>query len=368
MDPSVTPSPAARDFEVRRDDLHRHRTVESSVPEPGEGDVVLHLDHAALTSNNITYGAFGEAMGYWRFFPADHGWGRVPVWGFADVVASRAEGIADGERVYGYFPMSTHLVVGAGRVTRTGFVDTAAHRAPLPPVYNQYQRIADRATAADEHLHAVLRPLFTTSFLIDDWLDEQSLFGARRVVVASASSKTGLALAALLHARGGVEVVGLTSARHTDFVSGVGYYDEVVTYGDVASIDATVPTVLVDMGGDAGVLAEVHGHLADALRHSCQVGATHWRDVRLGVELPGPRPAMFFAPDHVQQRVAEWGGAGFDERVGAAWDSFTASASGWLEIVEHRGPDEVAAAYEAVLDGALPARQAAVISLDDRPA
>lgn len=367
MDPSVTSAPAARDFEVRRGDLRRHRLVESAVPEPGDGEVVLHLDHAALTANNITYGAFGEAMGYWRFFPAEDGWGRVPVWGFADVVASRAEGITDGERVYGYFPMSTHLVVTAGRVTRSGFVDTVAHRAPLPPVYNQYQRIADRASAADEHLHAVLRPLFTTSFLIDDWLDREGRFGANRVVVASASSKTGLALAALLHARGDVEVVGLTSERNAAFVAGVGYYDRAVTYGDVASLDASVPTVLVDMGGDAAVLAEVHGHLADALRHSCQVGATHWQDVRPGVELAGPRPVMFFAPDHVQQRVAEWGSAGFDERVGAAWDVFTASASAWLEIVEHRGPAEVAAAYEAVLDGRLPADRAAVVSLDDRP-
>ena len=32
-------------------------------------------------------------MNYWRFFPAsEDGWGRVPVWGFADVVASRRRG------------------------------------------------------------------------------------------------------------------------------------------------------------------------------------------------------------------------------------------------------------------------------------
>jgi hypothetical protein len=288
----------------------------------------------------------------------------VPVWGFADVVASRVDGIGDGERVWGYFPMSTHLVVRAGRVTPTSFVDETAHRSQLPPVYNQYVRIADRSTTHDEHVHAVLRPLFVTSFLIDDWLSAQDNFGARSVIIASASSKTGLALAALLKARGSIEVIGLTSARNAEFVGSVGYYDRVVTYGDVASLDASVPTVLVDMGGDAAVLAEVHGHFADSLRHSCQVGATHWEDVRFGVELPGPAPAMFFAPDHVQRRVADWGGSGFDERVDSAWDVFTDSAGRWLEIVEHHGADAVAAAFDAVLGGAVPANQAYVISLD----
>ena len=368
MEPSTTTSghiaDVATDFEVRRDDLRQHRSVMSSVPEPAAGEVVLHLDHAALTSNNITYGAFGEAMGYWNFFPAVDGWGRVPVWGFADVVASRVDGINDGERVYGYFPMSTHLVVSAGRVTPTSFIDEAAHRSALPPVYNQYSRITDRASAHDEHVHAVLRPLFTTSFLIDDWLSAEDTFGARSVVIASASSKTGLALAALLHARTGIEVIGLTSSRNAEFVRSVGYYDAVVTYENIATLDASVPTVLVDMGGDATVLTSLHGHFGDSLLHSCQVGATHWEQVRFGIELPGPKPAMFFAPDHVVRRVSDWGGSGFEERVGAAWDVFINSASGWLEIVHQRGPAAVGAAFDAVLGGELPANQAYVISLD----
>ncbi len=368
MDPSSPSSDhiadVATNFEVRRDDLRQHRSVTSPVPEPAAGEVVLHLDHAALTANNITYGAFGEAMGYWNFFPAVDGWGRVPVWGFADVVASRVDGITDGERIYGYFPMSTHLVVRAGVVTPTSFIDEAAHRSTLPPVYNQYSRITNRASAHDEHVHAVLRPLFTTSFLIDDWLSAEDTFGARSVVIASASSKTGLALAALLQARDGLEVIGLTSSRNAEFVGSVGYYDTTVTYGDVATLDASVPTVLVDMGGDAAVLAALHGHFGDSLRHSCQVGATHWEDVRFGMQLPGPTPAMFFAPDHVVRRLADWGASGFEERVGAAWDVFINSASGWLEIVTQRGPAAVGAAFDAVLGGQVPANQAYVISLD----
>ncbi|MEX1106869.1 MAG: DUF2855 family protein [Ilumatobacteraceae bacterium] len=353
------------DFEVRRDDLRSHRTIDVAAPEPAEGQVLLHIDHAALTSNNITYGAFGDMMGYWNFFPgADEGWGRVPVWGFADVVTSRVDGIADGDRFYGYLPMSTHLVVEPTRVTPHGFSDGVAHRAPMSPVYNQYAKVTDRTSDHDEHLRAVLRPLFTTSFLIDDWLTEQQSFGATSVVIASASSKTALALAALLHDHGTVSVVGLTSERNAEFVRGVGYYDSVVTYDAIGTIDASVPTAFVDMGGDAEVVAGVHRHLGGSLVHSCQVGATHWEQVGRVADLPGPAPTMFFAPDQVRKRTAEWGSSGFDERVDSSWQRFIISADGWLEIVVQRGPDAVAQAFADVRDGLVPANQAYVISLD----
>ena len=83
------------DFLVRRNDFTQTRWVEAqrragSALEPGE--VLLRVDRFGLTANNITYGVVGDLMGYWNFFPAPEGWGRIPVWGFADVVASRATG------------------------------------------------------------------------------------------------------------------------------------------------------------------------------------------------------------------------------------------------------------------------------------
>jgi hypothetical protein len=326
--------------------------------------VLLRIDECALTANNITYAAFGEVMRYWQFFPAaDQEWGRIPVWGFADVEQSRAAGIAEGERVYGYFPMSTHLTVTPARATDRSFVDAVAHRAALPPVYNQYARVTSPETVEAERLRSILRPLFTTSFLIDDWLAEQSMFGAASVVVASASSKTALALAASLQANRSVEVVGLTSARNAEFVASTGYYGRVVVYGEVASLDATVPTVLVDMGGDREVLAEVHHHFGDHLQHSCQVGATHWEQVGAAAGLPGPRPTLFFAPDQIQRRVAEWGAAGYEERVDAAYEAFAASARNWMDVAVYRGPASVADVYLEVLEGRIPPSMAAIIAI-----
>ncbi len=55
-----------------------------------------------------------------------------------------------------------------------------AHRAQLPAAYNGYARVdADPIYDADsEPEQMLLRPLFFTSYLIDDFLDEASLFGA----------------------------------------------------------------------------------------------------------------------------------------------------------------------------------------------
>src|SRR5262245_63051546 len=121
----------AVDFEVRRDDLRTTRFAETPPARlaPGSGQAVLRVDHFAFTANNITYAAAGDLLSYWNFFPAEPGWGRVPVWGFAEVVASRCDGVREGARFYGYYPMSTHLLVDPTRVGEAGFVDGSAHRA-----------------------------------------------------------------------------------------------------------------------------------------------------------------------------------------------------------------------------------------------
>ncbi len=129
---------------VNRNDLEDTRWQQAPVPAPDElapGEVLLRIDEFALTANNITYAVAGEMMRYWNFFPAPDGWGRVPVWGFATVVASNHAEVATGERLYGYLPMGSHLLIEAGRVRANQLTDVSAHRVDLPPVYNQFQRV-----------------------------------------------------------------------------------------------------------------------------------------------------------------------------------------------------------------------------------
>ena len=130
------------DFLVDRGELHTYRvnSAGDDPPVPAEGQALLRVDSFGFTTNNITYAVFGDVLSYWSFFPAEAPWGRIPVWGFADVVDANGTALAEGTRVYGYLPMSTYLVVTPTRVDERGFVDGAEHRAALPAAYNSYTR------------------------------------------------------------------------------------------------------------------------------------------------------------------------------------------------------------------------------------
>jgi hypothetical protein len=353
------------DFLLAKDDLHRCRCVEIETPELQDGQALLAVDRLGLTSNNITYSMFGEAMSYWSFFPAEDGWGRMPVWGFAEVAASRHQDVPVGARVYGYLPPSTQLLVSPGRAGEHGFIDASQHRAKLPPAYNSYARTdADPVyDAAHEDEQMLLRPLFFTSWLIDDFLAEADMFGAGAAVLSSASSKTSSALAYLLSLREGIDVVGLTSARSADFARGLGVYDAIVTYDDMGSLPQG-RAIYVDMAGDAALRTAVHTHYGAELAHSAVVGATHHDQMgEVPDSLPGPRPTFFFAPDRVIKRSADWGGDGLEARLAEAWHPYVAWTAGWLKVIHDRGPEAIERAYLDLLDGRIDPAAAHVLSL-----
>jgi hypothetical protein len=348
----------AFDFLVRKGDLSETRTAPAAAPEEVDlqaGQILAVVNKFAFTANNITYAVFGDMMRYWDFYPAPEGWGRIPVWGFADVLRSSAPAVPVGERLFGYWPMSTWAVLEPTQVTAASFHDASAHRQHLHALYNSYTRVAADPgyDPRNEDLQMLLRVLFLTSFLIDDFLADNAFFGARSVVIASASSKTGLSLAYCLHAhrRGQIEVVGLTSPGNLAFVEGLGCYDKVVPYADLTSLPATTPTVFVDMAGDGAAISAIHHHFDSALKYSCIVGATHWDKVAMGQELPGVQPTLFFAPDQSAKRVAEWGAAGLQQRMGKAWLEFVAPASRWIRVVHGRGAAAIERVYHEVLSG-----------------
>ena len=353
------------DFLVRKDDLRVCRVAESGPPEVGDGQALLRVDRFGLTANNITYAVFGEGMNYWDFFPAEAGWGRVPMWGFAEVAASSVPGVAVGTRVYGYLPPSSYLLVEPGGLDGEGFVDSSPHRAHLPSAYHRYLLTdADPFYAADtEALQMLLRPLFYTSFLLDDQLEDDGLTERGPILFSSASSKTALAAAFLLAQRADVETVGLTSERSAGFVEGLGIYTRCVTYEQIDALEPR-PVSFVDLAGDAGVRTAVHSHFGDELGASIVVGATHWAELAPGAAgLPGPAPAFFFAPDRVTKRSKDWGREGLNERVAGAWAPFCDWAGTWLEPIEGRSFAAVESAYLEVLEGKVEPHAAHVLTL-----
>lgn len=354
---------------VNRDDPADITLLTVDAPPLAEDEVRLSIESFALTANNVTYMIFGDQIGYWHYFnPKAYGFGedhqgRMPVWGFATVTESRCADVPVGTEVYGFFPVADEIVVKPGKITPQGFQDVADHRAPLHPVYNGYSDTsADPSYGVQKAIQPVLRPLFLTSFLIDDFVASESAFGAERVVITSASSKTALGTAYCMKERGGVEVVGLTSERNKAFVESTGYYDTVATYEMIEGMDK-VPTVIVDMAGNGELLSRIYAHLRDNVKYGCAVGKSHYDGDAAPKPEEGAPMKMFFAPDYAKMRIAEWGGAGFATRLSERWIPFLNDAAEWMSVGEPAGAEAMLKTYKDLLNGTVDPTQATLFSL-----
>jgi hypothetical protein len=329
--------------------------------------VLFRVDRFAFTANNISYALAGDMLGYWRFFPAPDGWGRLPTMGYADVIESKHADVPVGTRCFGFYPMSRYLVIEPSVVSPAGITDGAPHRADISPFYNQYTPTAGDALYQPEHEDALMlmRGLFMTSFLADDFIAEQD-FGEQTVLISSASSKTSIALGHLVSSGGRARAIGLTSARNLDFVRKLGCYDEVVTYDEVRTLDAARPAVYVDMAGSSSLRRTIHEHFGSQLKHSCSIGATHWEERGDGDDtLPGPKPEFFFAPGQGQKRAADWGPEEMQRRLAEAWTGFRVFSESWLQVQRGAGRDAVARVYEDTLAGRTEPHHGHVLSLWD---
>ena len=358
------------DFLVNKADWKQHRFDDAPVPELADGQVLFRVDRFALTANNISYALSGDMLGYWRFFPAPDGWGRIPAMGFGDVIASEHPGAPVGTRCFGFYPMSRYLVIEPSVATASQIVDGAAHRDGLAPAYNQYQPTGGDALWQADHEDALMlmRGLFMTSFLADDFLADNDHHGATQVLISSASSKTGIALGHQTSRGGRARAVGLTSAGNLEFVRKLGCYDEVLTYDEVRSLDADRPSVYVDMAGSGAVLRDIHEHFGPSLKHSCTIGATHWEADRAPADLPGPKPEFFFAPAQIQKRAADWGPGELQKRLGTAWEDFRTASEGWLSVQRGYGREAVARVYDDTVAGRARPDRGHVVSLWDSAA
>jgi hypothetical protein len=356
------------DFVVARNDLQQCKFIETMLPDTAalpDDALLVKIERFAFTANNITYAVLGDELKYWQLFPAPENFGNIPVWGFGGVIASRHPGIAIGERLFGYFPMATHLVIEAADVSKRGLRDAAAHRQSVAPVYNAYARVSgDPAFEGRQgDYQALLRPLFMLSFLVDDYLAENAFFGATSVMLSSASSKTAFGLAYLLHRHKDIRVIGLTSAANADFVRSLGCYDEVVSYDRVMSLPSEQPVAFVDMAGNSELRATLHRHFGDMTKYSGRIGLTHRSSSPDEPLLPGARPVWFFAPDQIRKRAKEWGPGGIDKRFGAAWQGFAPMLDRWLTVIEGRGEGPVMQVYRDTLAGRVPPEQGHILTL-----
>ena len=342
------------------------QTMQDDAPaaELQQGEVRLALESFALTANNVTYAASGFAIGYWKFFPSSvAGQGIVPVWGVGRVIESRNDQLAKGTRLYGFYPMAEELVITPEVSSRGNVTDVAAHRKDLPAVYNSYVPLGE-TTQEQDHLRALLQPLLATSYLLSDWLADNSNFGAQQIIIGSASSKTGLGLCKYLaeDKDRSYSIVGLTSERNRAFVEGLGACDTVLSYDEITDVPH-VASVYVDMAGNAQVKAALHKHLGAQLKHSAAVGISHWDAFNPAIELEGVKPEFFFAPAQIAKRRQEWGPGVIDRRIGEAVQRISTEASDWLTVKVHQGLGAAPAVYGSLAEGIADPREGHVIQL-----
>lgn len=122
------------------------------------------------------------------------------------------------------------------------------------------------------------------SFLLAHHVAGRDFFGARKVVVSSASSKAAIGTVSLLAELGGPPVVGLTSDARVPFVEGLDLYDEGRDGYDARFEEAWSPfleasTAWLSVASDRGVdavretwLGLVEGTLDASVGHIGSIG------------------------------------------------------------------------------------------------
>ena len=130
------------DFVVRKKDWRECRFVSAAVPgDLAPEQVLFRVDRFAFTANNISYALAGDLLGYWKFFPTEEGWGRLPVMGFGEVIRSAHPEVSEGERPWRVVP-DDQLFAEAEAV--------AARIAELPTnALVDFKRISNRACYLD---------------------------------------------------------------------------------------------------------------------------------------------------------------------------------------------------------------------------
>jgi len=340
-----------------------------------EGQIELQLNTCALTANNITYALLGNSFGpwqrdagYWDFFSQDKKRGRLPVWGLAEVSASRSPQVQSGQQVYGYFPLSSHSVMTPAKTKGSGFIDATPARATLPAVYNRYS-FTDQLQGfrkEDEDMWPVFQPLLITSFMITDQLEDENYYGADTIVVASASSKTACTFARCMSAlKTPPRIIGLTSAANQAFVTSTDLYQQVQSYDTIESLPSSTPTVFIDMAGNHEITSRVHHHFGDSLKYSLIVGKAHWDSALPNQNMPGPALDAFFAPARVKRRVNEWGPSVFAEKLDHMWQHFLVFGRQHFDLQYRHGASEAVSALKAAISGDISPRQATLLTFHE---
>ena len=364
-----------KQFQTLKSDLTQSRIIDIDSAPISDGEIAVKIESYAFTANNVTYGVAGDTIGYWKFFPAQDDendkWGCIPMWGFAEIIHSNNKALNIGERIFGYFPAAESLILSPIKVSDQNFSDGTEHRKDLPPVYNNYLRLAgdQNYDAAMDAVRALLFPLHITAFCLCDSLAEDSYLGASQVIIISASSKTAIGLAqGLADIEDAPKIIGLTSAGNAAFVESLCCYDEVISYDDLSNLNYSAESVMVDMAGNREILGTLHGELGDNMLKCLTVGMTHWdnettAEDALGQAMLRDRTEFFFAPAHIQKRIGDWGHECYAKKTNLFMNARGLQSKDWMQVKEISGLENFTSTYEDVVAGKINPNEGIIVNL-----
>lgn len=355
---------SAVDHLISLDDITVQKFVPSSCNEstvPGPNQILVKLDNFTISANNITYALTGDTLGYWSFFPTPEnpGWGRVPIWGFADVVRSSVPGVEAGTRIHGVFPISTYSILDVTLIESTppALYEISPVRSKSPVLYKRYRIVpAETKDTTQELLEVTLLVNFYSAFLMSETSLAEEKIDGKTVVILSASSKTGSSTASILKKRNpSTRIIGVSSTtENKDFAAATGFYDDVYTYSTPALSEtlSSLPNniVLVDLAGKGQFLTDLKKTLGSKLERIVLVGNTDWKAGSWpppGLENSEP----FMAPDALMELVGAWGEGVFGQKFVEVFTKYLTGGFKGFSISQVRGHDALLAEFQKLLKG-----------------
>lgn len=340
---------------VNKNDIRKSKIAPNPRPQQLEaGQILVKIEKLALTASNVAYAHFGTSRRFWDFFPSPiSGMGILPAWGFGEVIESANEEILVGERLYGFFPVASHLVIDAEKANENTIEALDSHRLELSSVYNSYTITEKRPSYEDyyDDLQALFQTQFLHSFMLEDWLFENSYFESKQIVLTSASSNIAILLAFLISERkksDGVEVkvVGLTSFKKAGYVNKSGFFDEVRGYEELNKLSKEEATLVIDFTGNKTILEEIQSYFGDDLTHLSLVGTSHWNKQAQDKAHLTEKACFFSASTQIKKRGEQQGAEKLSAIAGEKWRSFSSAVRMFVYIKKIETTKKVAYHYQ----------------------
>ncbi|KAJ4304917.1 hypothetical protein N0V90_000445 [Kalmusia sp. IMI 367209] len=400
---------------ISRDDHTEQHLIQVPLPSTPLASSSIRVRPALLSLivNTLSCASHPERkIGWWDVhalpstlqapFNDDSKYGRIGVFGWAEVIQSTLESIPVNARIYGFLPVATLPLDLQLKSTEAPGIyrEITPYRATATRIYNTFEVHTAAVTgySTSHALDAIAKPTFRLGYLLARYTFDQTrcLHPASRdaewtpadadltgaiVVLAAATSKTALSFAYMVNRPDQVakpaQVIALTSSESASFAAATGWYSEVVTYNEAKRV-ARLGTsgrkvVIIDFGARENSAQRV----LDAVRESAAkvqfliVGGEQKKDpIKFTPEMIEAATQNGIILVHTGMMIesaeailGEQGEAKLNEDYDRVWGEFKQHGFPGMKIHSGNGLEEYASTYMKMCDGEVSADTSHVFNM-----